>query len=362
MREQPRAQGRMSGAAEGVERLLTQLFGDGVDRGIGSCLGHQRRLAQQLGTPSRAGGGRRVDRGINAITQVAGEVCRPAEREQHPATLGIGQRSRVESQRAPVEPDALFVGEALYSIVGGPDRPLAGDHSRTVRRELGPVPRDLGEMLGQGAGELRLRRLGDGTVQRDPVGRRQRRLDGVAGERMDEPVGTAVAEPIEQAVRDGLVEVWKAVRDGFAERGRDQHRRELAPDDRRHLHQSATVGRDALQPRPDDVEHRPWRPVRVPRFVRHRTGDLVDEQRVAPSDVEHGVRIGSGSARSRPGQLFAHLRKIETAQIEAHHHGRPQQVGEQPEQDVRGPDVTERREQEQRHVGHLVGEVAEDES
>jgi hypothetical protein len=167
------------------------------------------------------------------------------------------------------------------------------------------------------AGELRLGRLGDGAMQRGPVGGRQRRLDRVAGERMDEPVLAEVADPIEQAVGDRFVDQRKAVRDGFVERRRDQRKREVAPDDGRRLHQPAAVGRDTVEPGTDDVEQGARGPVRTPGAVGHRAGHLTNEQWVAAGDLQDGAGVGDGLIRRRPRQLFAHLGQVEATQLQA---------------------------------------------
>jgi hypothetical protein len=315
--EQPSLQRRMRGIAETGEGFLAQLLGDGVQGGVGGCLEDERGLAHERGTLGRARSACRRDGGVGASVHVTGEVGRPAERDQHLTALGGGQRSWVEGQGRPVKADALFVGETPYGVVGGADRPLAGGGRLTVGRELDPMPGDLAQVLGKVAGEACLGRLGDGAMQRGPVGGRERRLDRVAGQGMDEPVVTDVADPVEQAVRDRLVDQRKAPLDGLVERGRDERKRDVAPDDRRRLDQPAAVGGDPADPRTDDVEHGARRPVRAPGAVGHRTGDLTDEQRVAAGDLKDGASVGREPLRGRPGQLLAHLGQVEATQVQA---------------------------------------------
>ncbi|MGH3115339.1 MAG: hypothetical protein ACRDOP_17910, partial [Gaiellaceae bacterium] len=72
---------------------------------------------------------------------------------------------------------------------------------------------------------------------------------------MDEPVVASVADPLEQAVGHRLVEDREALRDWFVERRRDEHEREVTPDDGRRLDQPAAADGDTVEPRTDDVEH-----------------------------------------------------------------------------------------------------------
>lgn len=116
----------MGAVAEAGERLLAQLFGDGVDAGVGSCLEDERGLAHEFGTPGPARGVRRRDCRIHASVEVAGEVGRPAERDQQLAALDLGQRGRIEFQCGPVQPDTLLVGQASYRLVGGRGSPTCG--------------------------------------------------------------------------------------------------------------------------------------------------------------------------------------------------------------------------------------------
>ena len=117
------------------------------------------------------------------------------------------------------------------------------------------MPGDVGEVLGQVAGELRLDRLGDGAVQRDPVGGRQRRLDRVAGERVDEPVVADVADAVEQAVRDRLVDERKAPRDGSSSAAATSASEKSRPTMAAACTSRRHVRGDAVEPGADDVEH-----------------------------------------------------------------------------------------------------------
>jgi hypothetical protein len=85
--------------------------------------------------------------------------------------------------------------------------------------------------------------------------------------------------------------------------------------------------------------------------------DLADEQRVAAGDIEDGADVGHRLA-GRPRHLLTHLGEVEATQIEPFDRGRPQQVGQHPEEDARGFDVAERGDDEQSRGGDLVGEVA----
>ena len=127
--------------------------------------------------------------------------------------------------------------------------------------------------------------------------RSERRFYRVTGQRMDEPVIADVTDPIEQTACDRLINERKAMR-GFVERRRDEHQRELPPDDSHRLHQPATAGGDAIEPRTDDIEHGGRQPVRTPCAVGHRAGDLADEQRVAAGEAEGGASVGGGLCRS----------------------------------------------------------------
>jgi hypothetical protein len=171
----------VAGVAEAGEGFLAELFGDGVDAEVGSCLEDERHVSHELGTlgPPRCLGGR--DGGIQATVEVTCEVGGPTDGDQHPAALAVGQWGRVECQGGPIEPDALFEGETLHGFGGGAYRPRAGGRGLAVGRELGPVPGDAGEVLREVVGEERLRRFGDGAVESRPLGGGEGRLDRVAG-------------------------------------------------------------------------------------------------------------------------------------------------------------------------------------
>ena len=80
----------MRDVAESGERLLAQLFGDGVDAGGGGRLEHKRGVAQQFGTLRGPRGVRSAHCGSHATVEVAGEEGCPAERDEHPAPLDVG--------------------------------------------------------------------------------------------------------------------------------------------------------------------------------------------------------------------------------------------------------------------------------
>ena len=65
---------------------------------------------------------------------------------------------------------------------------------------------DVGQVVREVAGVLRLDGLGDGAVEVDPLRRRERRLDRLPGEGMDEAVLLRGGDPLDQAVGDGLVD------------------------------------------------------------------------------------------------------------------------------------------------------------
>ncbi|HEX2041732.1 MAG TPA: hypothetical protein VHF24_03770 [Acidimicrobiales bacterium] len=313
-----------------------------------------------------AGGARRVARRrgrLGARPQVAGEVGGPAQGDQHPAVFGGRQRSGGDRQRGAIEAGAVLVGEAPHGVVRRPDRPRSGRLRLAVRCQLGPVPGDLGEVLGEvaGAPRLRLDRLGHGPVEGDPLGRGERRLDRLAGEGVDEPVVPGLAGAMDEAVGDRLVQRGKALRHRRSEGPGDDGEREVTPGHRGRPDEAAALRRDPVEARPDDVEHRAGRSVRAPRAVGHGPGHLPHEQRVAAGDLEHGAGVGGGADPRRPGQLLAHLGQVEPSEVQALDRRRPQEVGEHPPEGARRFPVAESGEHEQPGAGKVVTQVAQDE-
>lgn len=299
--------------------------------------------------------------GIHAFAKVAGEVRRPPEGDQHLTAFEVGDHRGVERQRHRIEPDALFVGQASYGIVGGPDRPQTGGGGLAVGHQLEPVPGDVGQVLREVGGEVGLRGAGDGAVERGPGGGVERRLDRVPGERMDQAVLADAADPVDQAVGGGLVDERKAPGDGFVEGGGEEGDREVAADDGCRLNQPVAVGRDPVEPRTNHVEHGARRAVRAPRAVRDGAGDLADEQWVPAGDVQDGAGIRRAPAPSEPRQLLAHLGQAEATQVEPLHSRRPQQLRQHAWEGAARSHVAEGGDEEEPCPDDLVGDVAEDE-
>ena len=274
---------------------------------------------------------------------MSGPAMRPRAREpRRRAPHGrAGPRPRRQADGSPFPP---------------PQRPPPRRGGLAVRRERQPVPGELGKMVVELGGPVRLQRVGGASVPGDEVGCRDGGPHGIAGEGVREPE-LAPAHLSEKARPDRQVGHAQALRHRHVEHVRHHRDREPAPDDRGGLDEPARRRRESVDAAVDRLADGPRRVLRCPRPRGDGARHLADEEGISTRGVAHRGRCDAG--RTELIELAADIGLVQARQVQPLDVRGSVQVRERSRERAVRFGVAQCGQQQQRCAGGAVGEVAQ---